>query len=87
MSLLMKKMKPLYRRRRHWFEGFIKRHPEVGQRVAQNLTQIRALVKESDLKTWFNEIHEIIIAAGLQDPRRIFNCDESAFFVTNKKHY
>ncbi|KAI5636428.1 DDE superfamily endonuclease domain-containing protein [Phthorimaea operculella] len=71
---------------RHWYEGFIKRHPEIGQRVAQNLSQTRAAVKEDDIRTWFKEIEDYYVAAQLEDaakdPRRVFNCDESAFFLS-----
>lgn len=91
VSLLIKKLKrenPFKNGRpgRHWFEAFIKRHPEVGQRVAQNLTQTRALVQESSLRAWFKEVEDYFIMAHLEeaikDPRRIFNCDESAFFLS-----
>lgn len=43
---------------RHRFEAFIKRHPTIGQRVSQNLSQTRALVTEEQIRTWFKEIKE-----------------------------
>lgn len=70
---------------RHWYEAFMKRHPELSARVSQNLTKTRAGVSESNIKNWFSEIKIYFEGNGLMDiiqnsPRRIFNCDETAFF-------
>lgn len=69
---------------RHWFEGFLKRNPAVSKRVAQNLSKSRALVTEEKIKNWFKEIKEYLeennLIHILNEPKRVFNCDESAFF-------
>lgn len=71
---------------RHWYEGFIKRHPEVGQLVAKNLTQTKDLLKESNVRLWFKEVQDYFFLENLQeaaqDPRRIFSCAESALFLS-----
>lgn len=72
---------------RHWYEAFMKRHPELSARVSQNLTKTRAGVSESNIKNWFSEIKIYFEGNGLMDiiqnsPRRIFNCDETAFFLS-----
>ncbi|XP_025161698.1 uncharacterized protein LOC112590140 isoform X1 [Harpegnathos saltator] len=71
---------------RHWYEGFCRRHPELFERVAQNLTYNRASVIEQKLKNWFNEFSEYLTATNLLniDPKRIFNCDETAFMLCPK---
>ncbi|KAK9694427.1 Tc5 transposase DNA-binding domain [Popillia japonica] len=32
---------------RHWFEGFLKRHPQISLRMSENLTAFRAAVTEA----------------------------------------
>lgn len=41
---------------RHWYEEFLKRHPEIAVRMSQNLTKSRSPVREADLRGWFNEV-------------------------------
>lgn len=71
---------------RHWPEAFQKRHPEISCRVAQNLTKTRALVSEINIRRWFQEITEYFTNNDLlnvcNDPLRVFNCDETAFFLS-----
>lgn len=71
---------------RHWLEAFQKRHPEISCRVAQNLTKTRALVSEINIRRWFQEITEYFTDNDLlnvcNDPLRVFNCDETAFFLS-----
>ncbi|KAJ8932260.1 hypothetical protein NQ314_014806 [Rhamnusium bicolor] len=43
---------------RHWYQAFLKRNPELSQRVSQNLTRIRAGVTEENIQKWFDEITE-----------------------------
>lgn len=74
---------------RHWFEAFLRRHPTIAQRVSQNLTTSRASVTESSIRKWFDEIKSYISINGyspvLEDPSRIFNMDETAFFLSPKE--
>lgn len=69
---------------RKWYEGFLRRHPELSLRTPQNLTMSRASVKKIQIRRRFIEVYEFLEAADLttvlQDPTRIFNADESAFF-------
>lgn len=73
---------------RHWYELFLKRHPEISQRVSQNLTKTESSVTELKIRKWFSEIQKYIDDSNLTDvknvPKRIFNCDESAFFLSPK---
>lgn len=67
---------------RHWYEGFCRRHVEITEKVAQNLTASRASATETVLRNWFSEVKEHLQKLNLVDihPSRIFNVDESAFF-------
>ncbi|XP_076664940.1 LOW QUALITY PROTEIN: uncharacterized protein LOC143367200 [Andrena cerasifolii] len=71
---------------RHWFENFCRRHPKITQRVAQNLSASRASATEEVLRQWFLEVQQHLEKFGLLniDPSRIFNLDESAFFLVPK---
>lgn len=73
---------------RKWYDSFMKRHPVIAQRVAQNLTASRAAVNEEKIRGWFSEVSEYIDSEGLgdiwQDPKRVFNADETAFFLAPK---
>lgn len=71
-----------------WYNAFIKRHPNIGIRMAQNLTSSRAAVKEEALKRWYKEVDEYLtennFKAILEQPARVFNLDETAFFLNPK---
>ena len=71
---------------RHWFEGFLKRHPELSIRTPQNLNQRRANLTEEQLRGWYHEVGSYLKSKNLLDidPRRVFNCDETAFFLNPK---
>ncbi|XP_030767162.1 uncharacterized protein LOC115890938 [Sitophilus oryzae] len=71
---------------RHWLEGFLKRHPVISERMTQNISSSRASITKEKIKNWFHEIDEYFSSVGLniQDPKRIFNTDESAFFLSPK---
>ncbi|XP_063388301.1 uncharacterized protein LOC134674175 [Cydia fagiglandana] len=68
---------------RHWYEGFMARHPELSMRVSQNLTAPRAKITEESIRAWFDRIDRYFTKENLKevlaDPRRLFNCAESAF--------
>jgi len=76
---------------RFWWEGFERRHPQLSIRVPQNLTLSRATVTESQLRSWFAEVEDHLLREGLfeilQDPTRVFNADESAFFLNPKSSH
>lgn len=71
---------------RHWLEAFQRRHPELATRVSQNLTKSRASVSETNIRRWFEEITEYFKQNNMldvcNDPVRVFNCDETAFFLS-----
>ncbi|XP_060803913.1 uncharacterized protein LOC132902523 [Amyelois transitella] len=73
---------------RHWYESFKKRHPEIRLRTSQNLTEPRAAVTYEALRKWFAEISEFFkeknLEAVIKNPKRVFNCDETAFFLNPK---
>lgn len=73
---------------RRWYESFLRRHPQVGRRVSQNLSNARAKVTESKICNWFKEVREYFETNELSDilghPDRIFNCDETAIYLSPK---
>lgn len=73
---------------RKWYERFLQRHPEISLRSPQNLTMSRSSVEKVQIRRWFSEVSEFLEKAGLtyvlNDPRRVFNADESAFFLNPK---
>lgn len=44
------------RPRRKWYDSFMKRHPRLSIRTAQNLTQSRSAISEDQLRNWFSEV-------------------------------
>lgn len=69
-----------------WFLGFMQRHP--AKRVAQNLQTSRNQVTEETLRAWFDRVRTYFEQNDLlqvfEDPKRIFNCDETGFFLCPK---
>ncbi|XP_062534116.1 uncharacterized protein LOC134203259 [Armigeres subalbatus] len=64
---------------RGWFARFMKRHPELSRRTANNLSKTR-VVTELDVRKWFNGIKEYLEKQDnfhiLNEPQRVFNMDE-----------
>lgn len=71
---------------RKWFEGFLKRHPRVGQKRAEHLCRARAIVTESSIRSWFSHIAEELgeNIKIIDDPRRVFDMDETAVHLSPK---
>ncbi|CAG4973401.1 unnamed protein product [Parnassius apollo] len=71
-----------------WFSSFIKRHPILAERTAENLSSARNEVTEEQINNWFKEVDEYLAEKGLlealKEPSRVFNADESAFFLAPK---
>ncbi|XP_045506197.1 uncharacterized protein LOC123702475 [Colias croceus] len=71
-----------------WYNLFLKRHPALSERTAQNLTTARDAVTEENIKKWFKEVESYIqendLKEASEDPPRIFNTDESAFYLSPK---
>lgn len=71
---------------RKWFNGFLRRNPEVSVRIVQNLSERRAKITRENLDSWFMEVQEYLTERGLLDigSNRIFNCDETGFEMSPK---
>lgn len=71
-----------------WVRGFLKRHPSIVQRTSEGVTQSSACVSEPNIRKWFAEIHSYLSENNLlnilNDPRRVFNGDESGFQLCPK---
>lgn len=71
-----------------WYASFLKRHPDLAERTSQNLSKAREDVTEEDLLSWFEVIKSYIENQDLRDainnPQRIFNADECAFYLQPK---
>jgi hypothetical protein len=46
---------------RHWYELFSKRHPEISERIAQNLCASRAAVTKCKIQNWHKEVEDYFI--------------------------
>lgn len=66
-----------------WFRNFMKRHPELTEKKAEYVNRARGSVTESKIRDWFNEVTLLLgpDVNVLSDPRRVFNMDESGFFL------
>ncbi|KAJ8937533.1 hypothetical protein NQ314_011801 [Rhamnusium bicolor] len=75
---------------RKWFHGFLKRNPQISEKLTQTLTKARSEVNEQKIRSWFKEIETYVKSKHLQnifsDPNRIFNVDETAFFFSTKSN-
>uniref|UniRef100_A0A336L8I1 CSON006613 protein n=1 Tax=Culicoides sonorensis TaxID=179676 RepID=A0A336L8I1_CULSO len=73
---------------RSWMNGFLKRNPILRQRQAESISKGRAVVTIKSIKKWFRELEEYLESIGhkdiLNDPKRIFNGDESGFLLCPK---
>ncbi|KAG5888151.1 hypothetical protein JTB14_035133 [Gonioctena quinquepunctata] len=71
---------------RKWFEGFLKRHPRVGQKKAEYICKARAVVNGSGIRSWFSHVAEQLgeNIEKLKDPRRVFDMDETAIHLAPK---
>lgn len=73
---------------RKWYNLFRERHPQITEKLSQNLTIRRAAVTADNLRAWHAEIlkycDEHKLMDVLNDPSRIFNMDEKGFILTPK---
>ncbi|KAF9416088.1 hypothetical protein HW555_006500 [Spodoptera exigua] len=71
-----------------WFLKFMARHPTISRRITQNLPTSRSHITEEAVRAWFNRVHSYFeqnnLLDVLEDPSRIFNCDETGFFLCPK---
>jgi hypothetical protein len=70
-----------------WFNGFIKRHDELSYKRSEYLSRSRAAVTEERIRDWFAETEKwleddlLALKDPTTNPNRIWNMDESSFFV------
>lgn len=71
---------------RRWFEGFMRRHPEVSQKQSEYINKARGQITEGKIRGWFKEAEELLEENidVLQDPTRVFNMDETSFYLYPK---
>lgn len=66
----------------------MRRHPDISQRISQNLSKSRKNVTETQIRNCFSEVEVYLTSNSLMDildePSRVFNTDESAFFLNPK---
>ena len=72
-----------------WWQGFVKRHPEMTERMPQHLGKERAIITEEKIERWFTDYEQYITSeikepTLLQDPSRLYNADESGFTLCPK---
>lgn len=74
---------------KHWLAKFLARHPTVAKRVAQTLPTHRNKITEQDVRNWFDRVKSYFennnLLGVLEDDSRVYNCDETAFFLCPKE--
>nr|CAI5836919.1 unnamed protein product [Callosobruchus analis] len=71
-----------------WYQSFLGRNPELTERTSENISKGRAAVTEEKIRKWFAELLKHLEAIGASDiltvPNRIFNGDETSFYICPK---
>lgn len=71
-----------------WYQSFLRRNPELSERTPENISKGRAVVTEEGIRKWFAELmkhlEDINSSDILTDPDRIFNGDETSFYICPK---
>jgi len=66
-----------------WYYRFLDRHPEISLRSPIILSADRAAVQEVAVRDWFSKLRQYLVEEAsediLEDPKRIFNMDETGF--------
>lgn len=79
---------PNWKPSNNWYEGFMVRHPDLSLRNAEMVHSRRTSVTDSDIRAWFKKTDKYIEDNNLNfmnDPTRVFNLDETAFFLVPKE--
>lgn len=62
-----------------WFKAFMRRHPQISNRIAETVNKTRAGVTEENLRNWFKGMEEFLLKEGhpdiLDDGFRIINAE------------
>ena len=71
---------------RSWFDGFMKRHPQLTRRTPQPLSYCRALCSNPNiLSSFFGKLGEVYGKLNiLTKPMLVFNCDETGVSIVHK---
>lgn len=71
---------------RKWFEGFMRRHPEVSQKQSEYINKVRGQITGGKMRGGFKETEELLEdnIDVLQNPTRVFNMDETSFYLYPK---
>lgn len=68
---------------RKWLNLFLKRHPQISERIPESINKARALVTPERIRNWFRYVRDHLeeeeVLDILEDPSRIFNADETGF--------
>ena len=71
-----------------WYTLFMARHPDLRMRMTSAISRARCDVSYENLKYWFNELKDYLAqvkhANLLEDPSRLYNCDETGFLLVPK---
>lgn len=69
-----------------WFRQFMKRHPDLSYKQTEYLNKARSCITESKIRNWFSETlgHLGEDARILEEPSRIWNMDETSFYLNPK---
>ncbi|XP_055548916.1 uncharacterized protein LOC129732248 [Wyeomyia smithii] len=75
---------------RTWTQRFLNRHPEFKKKRTTRLSKAGAFLTEEQIRHWFLEIENTLLEEGInlpifENPRRIFNFDESGFKLVPKE--
>lgn len=72
-----------------FLQRFLQRHPSLVTRKPEGLSRAAAAVTKADIRKWFSLIQKTMVEDGyagiLNDPSRIYNCDESGFCLAPPK--
>lgn len=70
-----------------WFSSFMKKHPELRQRVPENVSMPRAKVTETTIRDWLEEVNQFLSEEDLTEitADRLFNTDETPLAL-NRNH-
>jgi len=70
-----------------WYASFKKLHPVISEKRSEYLGESRAKVTEQRIRKWFKavvkDLEETNNTDILQDPKRIYNLDETCFFLNS----
>lgn len=68
-----------------WFRFFLQRHPILSQKRSEYLSTARVIVALPRIKDWFNKVTQLLAddINSFSDTKRVYNVDESAFFLNN----